>query len=91
MGHLRSTSGTSPLPYLKLLEIYKRLTMPVLAVEASDNSLDQWWKGQYTLAQYHERLQAVPHVEIARIDDAGHMMHHDQPAMLAALIERFIA
>lgn len=25
MGHLRSTSGTSPLPYLKLLEIYKRL------------------------------------------------------------------
>ena len=24
MGHLRSTSGTSPLPYLKLLEIYKR-------------------------------------------------------------------
>jgi hypothetical protein len=25
MGHLRSTSGNSPLPYLKLLEIYKRL------------------------------------------------------------------
>ncbi len=24
MGHLRSTSGASPLPYLKLLEIYKR-------------------------------------------------------------------
>ena len=24
MGHLRSTAGTSPLPYLKLLEIYKR-------------------------------------------------------------------
>jgi pimeloyl-ACP methyl ester carboxylesterase len=30
-------------------------------------------------------------VEIARIEDAGHMMHHDQPAALAALIERFIA
>lgn len=24
MGHLRSTAGTSPLPYLKLLEIYKK-------------------------------------------------------------------
>ena len=75
----------------EVLEIYKRLTMPVLAVEASDNSLDLWWRGKFTLAQYHERLQVVPHVEIARIDDAGHMMHHDQPEVLAALIERFIA
>ena len=75
----------------EVLEIYKRLTMPVLAVEASDNSLDMWWKGAYTLAQYHERLKVVPNVEIARINDAGHMMHHDQPAELAALIERFIA
>jgi pimeloyl-ACP methyl ester carboxylesterase len=75
----------------EVLEIYKRLSMPVLAVEASDNSLEMWWKGKFTLAQYHERLQMVPHVEIARIEDAGHMMHHDQPEVLAALIERFIA
>ena len=75
----------------EVLEIYKRLTMPVLAVEASDNSLDLWWKGKYTLAEYHERLKLVPSVEIARIEDAGHMMHHDQPEVLATLIERFIA
>ena len=71
--------------------IYERLSMPVLAVEASDNSLDVWWKGRYKLAEYHERLKVVPNVEIARIEDAGHMMHHDQPEVLAALIERFIA
>ncbi len=71
--------------------LYHRLNMPVLAVEASDNSLDLWWKGKYTLAEYHERLKQVPNVEIARIEDAGHMMHHDQPQVLAALIERFIA
>ena len=75
----------------EVLEIYKRLTMPVLAVEASDNSLDVWWKGKFTLAEYHERLQVVPNAEVARIEDAGHMMHHDQPEVLAALIERFIA
>ena len=75
----------------EVLEIYKRISMPVLAVEASDNSLDMWWNGKFTLAQYHERIQAVPNVEIARIDDAGHMMHHDQPEVLATLIERFIA
>ncbi|WP_294766242.1 alpha/beta hydrolase [uncultured Rhodoferax sp.] len=71
--------------------LYQRLTMPVLAVEASDNSLEMWWKGKFTLAEYHERLKVVPQVEIARIDNAGHMMHHDQPDVLAALIERFIA
>jgi pimeloyl-ACP methyl ester carboxylesterase len=71
--------------------LYRALSMPVLAVEASDNSLDLWWRGKYTLAEYHERLKDVPNVEIARINDAGHMMHHDQPQVLAALIERFIA
>lgn len=75
----------------EVMELYKRISMPVLAVEASDNSLDLWWKGKFTLAQYHERIQVVPNVEIARIDDAGHMMHHDQPEVLAQLIERFIA
>jgi pimeloyl-ACP methyl ester carboxylesterase len=71
--------------------LYQRISMPVLAVEASDNSLDMWWNGKFTLAQYHERIKAVPNVEIARIQDAGHMMHHDQPEVLAQLIERFIA
>jgi pimeloyl-ACP methyl ester carboxylesterase len=75
----------------EVMALYQRISMPVLAVEASDNSLDQWWRGKYTLAEYHERLKAVPAVEIARIDDAGHMMHHDQPEVLAALLERFIA
>jgi pimeloyl-ACP methyl ester carboxylesterase len=70
--------------------IYRQLSMPVLMVEASDNSLDQWWQGKFTLAQFHERLKVVPQVEIARIENAGHMLHHDQPEGLAALIERFI-
>ena len=74
----------------EVLALYRRVNMPVLAVEASDNSLDMWWKGKYTLEQYHERIKNVPNVEIALIQDAGHMMHHDQPEVLAALIERFL-
>lgn len=73
------------------LALYRRLCMPVLAVEASDNSLESFWSGRYTLAQYHERLQCIPQVEIATIPDAGHMLHHDQPELLAGLIERFVA
>jgi len=73
------------------LEIYRRITVPVLAVEAADDSLSLWWKGEFTLAQHHQRLQVVPQVEIARVENAGHMLHHDQPEVLAGLIERFIA
>ena len=74
----------------EVLEIYQCITAPTLAVEASDNSMDQWWKGKYSLAQYHERLKSVPNVRIASVMDAGHMMHHDQPEVLAGLIEEFI-
>jgi len=70
--------------------IYARISMPVLMVEASDDSMAQWWKGKFTLAEHHERLQVVPQLEIARVEDAGHMVHHDQPERLAGLIERFL-
>jgi pimeloyl-ACP methyl ester carboxylesterase len=60
-------------------------------VEASDDSLTQWWQGKYTLAEFHERLKSVPDCRIARVEDAGHMLHHDQPSQLARLIEEFMS
>ena len=72
------------------LEIYKRIAAPVLAVEASDDSLGKWHSGKYTLADYHERLKVIPDARVAVISDAGHMLHHDQPEQLAALIEGFL-
>ncbi len=75
----------------EVVALYRCISMPVLSVEASDDSLALWWNGKFTLDQYHERLRNVPQVEIATIQDAGHMLHHDQPDVLAAMIERFIA
>ena len=75
----------------EVLEIYRRITAPTLAVEATDDSLGQWWQGKYTLDEYHERLKAVPDCRIAVVQDAGHMLQHDQPEALAALIEEFLA
>lgn len=73
------------------LEIWKRITAPVLAVEATDDSLAQWFKqGEYSLAEYHERLRVVPNHRIEVIQDAGHMLHHDQPQALARLLETFL-
>jgi pimeloyl-ACP methyl ester carboxylesterase len=74
----------------EVLETYGCITAPVLSVEASDDSLTQWWKGKYTLAEYHDRLKAVPDVRLGHVADAGHMLHHDRPAEVARLIEEFL-
>jgi pimeloyl-ACP methyl ester carboxylesterase len=72
------------------LALYQRISMPLLAIEASDDSMTGWYKGRYTLADYHERLKQVPDVRIERIEDAGHMLHHDQPEKLARLLAGFL-
>ncbi len=72
------------------LEIFKCISAPALSVEASDDSLAMWWKDSYTLDQFHDRLKVVPNIQIARVEDAGHMLHHDQPEAVAQLIENFI-
>lgn len=72
------------------LALYAAIAAPVLAVVASDDSLDHWWKGRYTLADFQERLKSVRDVRMERVQDAGHMLHHDQPGRVAALIEAFL-
>jgi pimeloyl-ACP methyl ester carboxylesterase len=82
-------------PYLyrwdEMQAVWQRITAPVLSIEASDDSLSSWWNGNYTLQEYHERLKCIAQVQIARIEQAGHMLHHDQPQALAELIENFLA
>jgi len=75
----------------EVLAAFAAITAPVLSVEASDNQMEQWWQGKYTLAEFHERLKSVPQLQQAKIENAGHMLHHDQPEQLAALIENFLA
>ncbi len=82
-------------PYLfrvdETLELYRCITAPTLVVQASDGSLTQWWKGKYTKEEFEERLKAVPNLQKATIQDAGHMLHHDQAAALASLMEGFLS
>ena len=72
------------------LAIYERIAAPVLAIEASGDSLGQWWNGRYTLDEYHQRLTHVRTCSTAVVQDAGHMLHHDQPEQVAQLIEAFL-
>jgi len=74
----------------EVLAIYRQIAAPTLMVEASDDSMTAWWRGQFTLAQHHERLKSVAQVEVVTLLDCGHMLHHDQPQAVAELIERFV-
>jgi pimeloyl-ACP methyl ester carboxylesterase len=69
---------------------WARISAPVLFVEGSDDALEQFWGGRYPRADLDERLTAVPQLQRARVADAGHMLHHDQPEALAQLIDDFL-
>lgn len=73
------------------LALYRAIGAPTLSVHANSDSIAQWWQGKYTLAEYHERLTHVPDCRTAVVQEAGHMLHHDQPHAVAALIEDFVA
>ncbi len=73
----------------EILTIYERISAPTLCVVAQEDSLSQWWKDKYTLAEFKERISVVANLEHAVISDAGHMLHHDQPEKLALLFESF--
>jgi pimeloyl-ACP methyl ester carboxylesterase len=60
---------------------------PVLWVEASDTDAHRWAGDSIEIAR---RIAVLKSVEVARVDEAGHMLHHDQPEAVAALIERFV-
>ncbi len=75
----------------EMLEVYAAITAPTLVVEAEDDSLQGWWKGAYTREEFHQRLARVRAHRITILPDAGHMLHHDQPEAVAALIQEFCA
>lgn len=85
---------SSPLLYQvdEVMECWKLITAPVLWVEADDT--DVWrWMGpkQRARIEIDRRIQFIPDVRTAIINDAGHMLHHDQPQALARIIEDFLA
>ena len=79
-------------PYLYRIEeaiaTWKRITAPALFVEGRDSHIRAWLKDHPE--QYAERKAAFSNFREQELEDCGHMMHHDQPAKLAALIEGFL-
>jgi len=83
----------NPVLYQKAeaLECWKRIEAPLLWVEGDRTDMHKWWGDRYPRADFDARLALVRHVEAHRLSPAGHMLHHDQPEQLAALVDRFLS
>jgi pimeloyl-ACP methyl ester carboxylesterase len=66
---------------------WSAITAPTLVVDARNSAMLTRW---IDAAEYRERLKHFRHLTAATIEDAGHMVQHDQPEALARLIEDFI-
>ena len=73
------------------LALHRQIAAPTLWVQAEGDILGGKWDPAYTQAEVDRRLQAVATLEKATIADAGHMLHHDQPEVVAREIENFLA
>jgi pimeloyl-ACP methyl ester carboxylesterase len=82
----------SPLLYQveEVLACWRAITAPVLWVEAEDTNMWQWMgPKEQARAEIDRRLAQLANVTAKMMPDAGHMLHHDQPAKLAAMLEEF--
>lgn len=75
----------------EVLAVYQHITAPTLCVVAETNEMGRWWQDSYDLEEFMQRFASVPDVRHATVMDAGHMLHHDQPEVLAEQIENFLS
>ena len=72
----------------EVLACWKQISAPVLWVEAEDTNM--WlWMGPKPEARIEidRRLAHIANVSARMLPDAGHMLHHDQPELLARRLD----
>ncbi|MGQ0653905.1 MAG: alpha/beta fold hydrolase [Betaproteobacteria bacterium] len=72
----------------EVMACWRQVSAPVLWVDAAESDTP----GRIGLSgtQLAERRACFANLEYVTIAGAGHMLHHDQPEAVAALIERFL-
>jgi pimeloyl-ACP methyl ester carboxylesterase len=79
----------------EIFAVWKSITAPVLWVGAAQSDIPRWLDpaqadGPDHLDGIRARLAHVPTGTLAIVQDAGHMVHHDQPDAVARVIEPFL-
>ena len=66
--------------------LWARIACPVLLIEGLQTQYFALFGGRYTREEFMNRVQVVAHLRVESLDNAGHMLHHDQPEALAVLV-----
>ena len=75
--------------YEEVRACWQQVSAPVLWVDAAQS--DTLKRLGLNEAQHAERRAAFANLQYKTIEEAGHMLHHDQPEAVARLIEDFLA
>lgn len=75
----------------EVMAVWSKVAAKVLHVEAAASPTLAQLAGDIPLDEFKARFRAFPDWREKIIDGAGHMVHHDQPEQVAALIEAFCA
>lgn len=78
----------------EIVACWARIAAPVLWIEAKDSELVPRMGGKEgakgARAEIDRRIAFIRDITTLMVDDAGHMLQHDQPEILAVAIERFL-
>lgn len=80
---LHRTAAPQPFYSFQAIEFLRRIDCPVLILEGKESHQTQRLDKQ-------ARLDALRDKRIVQVDHAGHMVHQDNPEMLAALLADFL-
>lgn len=80
---LHRTIAPQPFYSQQAIEYFRRIACPVLLVHGADSR-------QTPRPDAEERLAAIGDRTIAEIENAGHMIHHDNPERLAQVVTDFL-
>lgn len=78
--------------------VWRNITAPTLWIAAADSNIPKWLddhpEGEGatdSLDVVKRRFAHIPNRRLVTIAEAGHMLHHDQPAAVAAAMEGFLS
>jgi pimeloyl-ACP methyl ester carboxylesterase len=88
---LHKKSGPLLYQVEEVMACWRAITAPVLWVEAEETNMWQWMGPKpEARIEIDRRLAQLAKVTTRMMPDAGHMLHHDQPELLAQMIEQFL-
>ena len=93
--HIRGNPAhkrVNPVLYRKeeVLAAWRLISAPVLWAEGDLTDVDKWWGNRYPRSDFDARLAVVPQVQRVLLSRCGHMLHHDQPVVLAGHLRAFL-